>query len=86
MQVPYFRKKPVVIQAQKFTGGNHLAIIAWITNHKQHAYIKDGCIVINTLEGAMTADVGDYIIKGVKDEFYPCKPDIFHMTYEDHFP
>lgn len=38
---------------------------------------------IETLEGVMTADIGDYIIKGVKGECYPCKPDIFHMTYEE---
>ena len=41
----------------------------------------DGCI-IETLEGAMTANYGDYIIKGVKGEFYPCKPDIFALTYD----
>jgi hypothetical protein len=39
-------------------------------------------VVIETLEGNMTADKGDYIIKGIKGEFYPCKPDIFELTYE----
>lgn len=42
----------------------------------------DGKLVIRTLEGDMKADPGDYIIKGVQGEFYPCKPDIFEMTYE----
>jgi hypothetical protein len=40
------------------------------------------CVEIDTLEGVMTGDVGDYIIKGVKGEFYPCKPDIFKLTYD----
>lgn len=42
----------------------------------------DGRIVIRTLEGDMKADLGDWIIKGVQGEFYPCKPDIFQATYE----
>lgn len=42
----------------------------------------DGGVIIDTLEGAMTANTGDYIIKGVNGEFYPCKPDIFHKTYD----
>ena len=44
---------------------------------------KDEYILIRTLEGVMKAKVGDYIIKGVHGEFYPCKPDTFHDTYED---
>lgn len=45
---------------------------------------KEGrhCVEINTLEGVMTGDIGDYIIKGVAGEFYPCKPEIFEATYE----
>lgn len=42
-----------------------------------------GKLKIKTLEGVMTADIGDYIIKGVNGEFYPCKPDIFEKTYEE---
>ena len=45
---------------------------------------EDGVVKIETLEGIMLADVGDWIICGVKGEFYPCKPDIFEMTYESH--
>lgn len=47
------------------------------------AYQTDKEIIIHTLEGDMKADVGDYIIKGVNGEFYPCKPDIFEKTYEE---
>ena len=45
--------------------------------------LKQGYIEIETLEGIMKASFGDYIIKGVKGEFYPCKPDIFQATYEE---
>ena len=48
------------------------------------SYINDQELRIQTLEGSMIASVGDYIIKGVKGEFYPCKPDIFEMTYEKY--
>lgn len=45
-------------------------------------YIENGNLFIKTLEGVMKADKGDYIIKGIKGEYYPCKPDIFEQTYE----
>ena len=45
--------------------------------------VKERCIDIQTLEGEMRANIGDYIIKGIKGEFYPCKPDIFKASYED---
>lgn len=44
---------------------------------------RDGRMIISTLEGLHWVDLGDYVIKGVKGEFYPCKPDIFEMTYEE---
>ena len=66
-----YRKKPVVIEAIQFTGDNCEEIKEF------GAYI-----VIKTLEGKMIALPGDWIIKGVKGEFYPCKPDIFEKTYE----
>jgi len=73
-----YRKKPVVIEAVQFNGGN------WeeISDFCKDMDINNGRMIIKTLEGVHTASVGDYIIKGVKGEFYPCKPDIFHMTYE----
>ena len=46
------------------------------------AIAKDMCFLVETLEGVMVANVGDYIIKGVKGEFYPCKPDVFEATYD----
>src|SRR5690606_9280021 len=49
---------------------------------KSVSYLVGGEVIIETLEGRMTADIGDYVIKGVKGGFYPCKPDIFHATYD----
>jgi hypothetical protein len=78
-----FIKKPVQIQAMLNKGGrkNHDAIMEWVGKQLQRG--GGGQLIIPTLEGEMTADKGDYIIKGVKGEFYPCKPDIFEMTYSD---
>ena len=75
-----FRKKPIVIEAMQWLN-NGPAIIAWIGHHQ--AFFKPPVIVIRTLEGDTEASPGDWIIKGVKGEFYPCKPDIFEATYEE---
>jgi hypothetical protein len=84
--VPKFRKKPVVIEAKQYGGSWHSAmdIRAWIGGDKLLSHEVNGlrAIVIPTLEGDHTAMPGDWIIKGVKGEFYPCKPDIFALTYE----
>lgn len=77
--MPKFRKKPVIIEAVQWTGNNGQEILAFCPNAKLHFSDK---LTIPTLEGEMTADAGDWIIKGVKGEFYPCKPDIFSATYE----
>lgn len=90
-----YRKKPVVIEAVQWTGENlrevnaftdgppetesRLAGLMW--EHYEDLVRKDG-LKIYTLEGKMDASLGDWIIKGVKGEFYPCKPDIFAATYE----
>jgi hypothetical protein len=76
--MPKFRKKPVVIEAVRWTGTNQdeLARFMGVVG------TCGGKVDIHTLEGTMKADVGDWIIKGVKGEFYPCKPDIFEATYE----
>ena len=80
-----YRKKPVEIEA-----------IQWVSDNIEQVYemlgVGDNLIIntdedevkhfINTLEGKMEMSWGDYIIKGVKGEFYPCKPDIFELTYE----
>jgi len=78
-----FRKKPVVIEAIQFTGGNWERIGEFVGQKAALARkYGNNILLINTLEGEMRADVGDWIIKGVKGEFYPCKPDIFELTYE----
>jgi len=74
-----FRKKPVVIEALKWEGNNLSEIQAF---YKVSNILAGDQIIINTLEGIMKANVGDWIIKGVTGEFYPCKPDIFEATYE----
>jgi hypothetical protein len=76
-----YRKKPVVIDAVKWTGENLDELRAFVPEEFRHNKINQPMGII-TLEGVMTVSEGDYIIKGVKGEFYPCKPDIFEMTYE----
>ena len=75
-----FQKKPVIIEAVQFTGDN-VDFIKEFTNY--NSSICNDELNIHTLEGNMIARVGDWIIKGVKGEFYPCKPDIFENTYEE---
>ena len=74
-----YRKKPVEIQAVQWNGEN----IKEVLDFSKDAYLgKDDCtLFVETLEGDMKASIGDYIIKGVNGEFYPCKPDIFEKTY-----
>jgi hypothetical protein len=88
-----YRKKPVVIEAVQFTGHN-ITEISFFTGliltpelESETAYLAGQgapifSIIIPTLEGDHKAITGDWIIKGVKGEFYPCKPDIFALTYE----
>lgn len=73
-----YRKKPIVIQAFQL---NHDIEPAWFTSRNDYKRIKAG-IEIHTLEGDMLARPGDYIIKGIKDELYPCNANIFESTYE----
>ena len=75
-----FRKKPVVIEARQYTrnGLEAESVAKWCGGEQN----DNGC-VIHTLEGDHLAGYGDWIIKGVKGEFYPCKKDIFEMTYEE---
>ena len=80
--MPKFRKKPVVIEAMCNIPEDFNLIRQWIGNARPLHHLGDGKLGIETLEGVMTANVGDWIIKGVKGEFYPCKPDIFEQTYE----
>jgi hypothetical protein len=81
-----YRKKPIVIDAMRFDGDNYNAVFAWIDEQDDPPPVstdaEHGGIAIETLEGVMVANKGDWIIRGVKGEIYPCKPDIFEMTYE----
>jgi hypothetical protein len=78
-----FRKKPVVIEAVRYTGKNAAEVLDFGNFEFVVTQIEGERIVqIATLEGIMNAKEGDWIIKDVKGEFYPCKPDIFEATYE----
>lgn len=81
--MPYYRKKPVVIEARQFDGTNGREIVKWIESNGQDAQLNHEEVYIVTLEGIVHASAGDYIIRGVQGEFYPCKPDIFIATYEE---
>lgn len=74
-----YRKKPVTIEAVRWTGDNRKEIYDFCSD----AYTANCSLYIKTLEGVHIAREGDYIIKGVHGEFYPCKPDIFEETYEE---
>lgn len=76
-----YRKKPVKIEAMQFaevSDGSNICSWCGGTNEKSPHEIQ-----IRTLEGVMTANLGDWVIKGLKGEFYPCKDDIFQATYEE---
>lgn len=82
--MPKFRKKPVVIEAVQWTGNNANEINDFVPAKDSlwMAGMDFMALSIMTLEGKMHASKGDWIIKGVKGEFYPCKPDIFAATYD----
>ena len=85
-----WRKKPVVIEAFKWTGGpDQLEDPDWICEALKARSVRfdnsgtpECTLLIDTLEGTHRANQGDFIIKGVQGELYPCKPDIFEATYE----
>ncbi len=81
-----FRKKAVVIEAQQWLGEPVAHLPAWCLGKvgpgDRTPDDRPSTLVIETLEGAMIAQRGDWIIRGVKGEVYPCKPDIFSLTYE----
>jgi hypothetical protein len=81
-----YRKKPVEIEAVRFRNDNKTIteICKWLKDDVEMTFIDENAVLhIKTLEGKMEAKPGDYIIKGIKGEFYPCKPDIFEATYEE---
>ena len=75
-----YRKKPVVIEAIRFKGKKHSNELVMFVGH--YLVDKNDEFYIETLEGEMHVAQGDFVIKGIKGEFYPCKPDIFEATYE----
>jgi hypothetical protein len=79
-----YRKLPVEIEALQYTWNNRTNVLDFINKGKNIdiSFGLDEFIIIETLEGNMKASIHDYIIRGVKGEFYPCKPDIFKSTYE----
>jgi hypothetical protein len=87
MSVKNYVKLPVEIQALLFDGTNHREITDWIDSlpveGTGRAYGTSDGVYIPTLEGTMIASPGDYVIRGIHGEFYPCKPDIFEATYAE---
>ena len=80
--MPRYRKKPVVIDAWLFRRGEQEGDLAPYVMSGHMRYTDQDTILIKTLEGTMEARPGDWIIRGVKGELYPCKPDIFAATYD----
>lgn len=83
IMVKKYRKKPIVIEAVQWNGENLSECGEFLGKSPKEFHIETDEIIIHTLEGDMIASNGDYIIKGVSGEFYPCKPDIFEKTYEE---
>ena len=88
-----YLKKPVQIEAVQWTGDNLQEVTQFLGNNypvdtgtqfweEYKSAVEEEGLCISTLEGDLTASIGDYIIKGVQGEFYPCKPDIFLQSYE----
>lgn len=75
------RKRPVVVQAWRYDGTNAAEIVEWAAPNAWATLRGD--LAIRTLEGDHVASPGDYIIRGVEGEFYPCKPSIFEATYDE---
>lgn len=77
-----YRKKPVVIEAEQIAAGMIGDLLSRAIVFEAARFCEDGTILISTLEGEMIGRPGDFLIQGVKGEFYPCKADIFAATYE----
>ena len=90
-----YRKKPVIVEAVQLDNINVPSVVRWIGEDKAKMELESDeawklgkappifSVTICTLEGNMKALLGDYVIRGVNGEFYPCKPDIFAKTYEE---
>ena len=83
--VERYRKKPVEVDVIKWDGTNAEEVFKFVESGNTVKFKKDGnkySLFIVTLEGEMRVKEGDYVIRGVHDEYYPCDPDIFNKTYE----
>lgn len=79
-----FRKKPLIVDAFCWDGEDSGNFPKWALDSWDIILdVPIGLLTINTLEGEVNASPGDWIIKGIKGEIYPCKPDIFEATYEE---
>ena len=91
IMIKKYRRKPVVVEAIRFTGENWQEIQEWMANEKSKQFKTISCdkngtvleIILKTPEGEMTVSIGDYVIKEIGGEFYPYKFDIFEATYEE---
>lgn len=83
--MPKFRKRPVVIDAIQWNGKNVAEVSAFLAGSTAR-FDDSGGLKIPTREGEMLASIGDWIIRGIKSEIYPCKPEIFEATYESVEP
>ena len=81
-----YRRRPIVVEAIKWDGSNYREVCDFAGKKLFLEYAgfppSERTLVIQTLEGTMHACAGDYIIRGIKGELYPCKPDVFKLTYE----
>lgn len=82
-----YKTKPVEIEAAHLSPESAKYVREWMTEcgfeeHEDRHSEAGGLLAIKTLEGVMIANAGDYVIRGLRNEFYPCKPDVFHMKYE----
>lgn len=75
-----YKKKPIIVTAMLYEGQCSIIKACEFMGVKDN---RKDYLEITTLEGIMKVSKGDYIIKGIKGEFYPCKPDIFHHTYDE---
>lgn len=82
-----YRKRPVEVDAVRWTGSNKLEVRVFLNGGRIGGTLKlsdaGQAVMISALGGVVAASVGDWIIRGVHGEYYPCKPDIFEATYEE---
>lgn len=80
--MPYYRKKPMLVEACQFTGDNIQELQYWGNDFVALADYNEDTICVHTLEGPIWGEKGDYVVKGARGEFYICQKDIFEETYE----